>query len=159
EAVTVAVAPAIADAELRRAMHKSPGNLDAWVAYQRGLWHLSNFTSDDNVLSEKFFQEARDLDPSFSGAYVGLAIAQDQANEFAGRALLGTLNSMEALARRAVALDGADAVARSLLGHVLWRRGDLEGALAEAEHALAMAPNLAFGHHIRGTTLIFSGRP
>jgi len=39
EAVTIAVAPAIAEAELRRAMRKPPGTLDAWVAYQRGLWH------------------------------------------------------------------------------------------------------------------------
>src|SRR5262245_61516183 len=30
---------------------------------------------------------------------------------------------------------------------------------AEAEQALAAAPNLAFAHHMRGTTLIFSGRP
>jgi TolB-like protein len=39
EAVTLAVAPAIADAELHRAMRKPPGSLDAWAAYQRGLWH------------------------------------------------------------------------------------------------------------------------
>jgi adenylate cyclase len=32
-------------------------------------------------------------------------------------------------------------------------------ALAEAERALATTPNLAFGHHVRGTALIFSGRP
>src|SRR5262249_39834690 len=40
QAVTIAIAPAIADAELRRAMRKPPGSLDAWAAYQRGLWHL-----------------------------------------------------------------------------------------------------------------------
>ena len=37
EAVTLAVAPAIADAELHRAMRKPPESLDAWAAYQRGL--------------------------------------------------------------------------------------------------------------------------
>jgi len=159
EAVTIAIAPAIADAEQRRALRKPPGSLDAWAAYQRGLWHLSKFTSDDTALGEKFFQDAIDLDPNFSAAYVGLAIAQDHAAEFRGRGLLDHLTSMEALARRAVALDGADAEARSLLGHVLWRRGDHEGALAEAERALATTPNLAFGHHVRGTALIFSGHP
>jgi hypothetical protein len=40
EAVTTAIAPAIADAEQQRAMRKPPGNLDAWAAYQRGLWSL-----------------------------------------------------------------------------------------------------------------------
>jgi tetratricopeptide (TPR) repeat protein len=63
-----------------------------------------------------------------------------------------------ALARRAVALDGADAEARSHLCYALYRCGDYEGALAEAERALATTPNLAHAHHMRGATLIFSGR-
>jgi adenylate cyclase len=159
EKVTIAIAPAIADAEQHRAMRKPPGSLDAWAAYQRGLWHLSKSTPDDISLAEKFFQQAMDLDPTFSGAYGALAGAQDQAAYFQKRDLAEALRSAEALARRAVALDGADAEARSLLGHVLWRRGDYEGALSEAERALATAPNLAFAHHTLGATLIFSGRP
>src|SRR6266567_243562 len=76
EAVTIAIAPAIADADQQRAMRKPPGSLDAWAAYQRGLWHVSKATTEDNALAQKFFQRAIDLDPSFSGAHVGLAIAQ-----------------------------------------------------------------------------------
>jgi adenylate cyclase len=38
-------------------------------------------------------------------------------------------------------------------------RGDREGALAEAEQALTMTPNLASAHGWRGAALIFSGRP
>ena len=71
--------------------------------------------------------------------------AKRNAQRAVGEAVLvpETLSSFEALARRAVALDGADAAARSLLGRALRRRGDYEGALAEAEQALATAPNLA----------------
>jgi adenylate cyclase len=159
EAVTIAIAPAIADAEQQRAMRKPPESLDAWAAYQRGLWHLSKSSPDDISLAEAFFQQAINLDPTFSGAYGGLAGAQDQAAYFNKRDLVETLNSAEALARRAVTLDGADAEARSLLGHVLWRRGDYKGALSEAERALATAPNLAFAHQTLGAALIFSGRP
>src|SRR5262245_3514581 len=36
-AVTIAIAPAIADAERKRAMRRPPESLDAWTAYQRGL--------------------------------------------------------------------------------------------------------------------------
>jgi adenylate cyclase len=36
EAVTIAVAPAIDEAERR----EQQGDLDAWTAYQRGLWHV-----------------------------------------------------------------------------------------------------------------------
>ena len=56
EAVTIAIAPAIDDAELQRAMRKLPGSLDAWGAYQRALWHWSKYSRDDNELAHKFFQ-------------------------------------------------------------------------------------------------------
>jgi adenylate cyclase len=157
EAVTIAIAPAIAEAEQQRAMRKPPGNLDAWAAYQRGLWHVSKATPDDNALAQKFFQQAIDLDPNFSGVYGGLALAQNQASEFGTRGLPETLNSVEALARRAVALDSADAEARSLLSSALRMRGDHEGALAEAERALATTPNLAFAHHMLGAALTSRG--
>jgi adenylate cyclase len=158
EAVTIAIAPAIADAEQQRAMRKPPGSLDAWAAYQRGLWHASKVTPDDNVLAQGLFQQAIDLDPTLSGAYVGLAVAHAQAADFQTRSRAEMRSSIEALARRAVALDGADAEARSLLANALWGRGDYQGALAEAERALATTPNLAFAHHMLGATLIFSGR-
>ena len=159
EAVTIAIAPAIADAEQQRAMRKPPESLAAWAAYQRGLWHLSKVTTEDNALAQKLFQQSIDLDPTFSGAYVGLVMAQAQAANFLTRGRVETMRSTEALARRAVALDSANAEARSVLCDTLWCRGDYEGALAEGERALAMAPNLAVAHHMLGAALIFSGRP
>jgi adenylate cyclase len=160
DAVTVAVTPAIADAELRRAMRKPPGNLDAWAAYQRGLWHLSKATADDNEIAQGYFQQAIDLDPSFSGGYRGLVMAQfEAAAAFQKHTLSDMQRSVEPLARRAVALDGADAEARSCLGLALLLRGDHDGAVAEHERALVISPNLAFAHGERGSTLVFSGRP
>lgn len=78
-AVTVAIAPAIADAELQRAMRKPPGSLDAWGAYQRGLWRLGQFNADHTVLAARFFEQAIELDSAFAGGYSGLAAAQLQA--------------------------------------------------------------------------------
>jgi adenylate cyclase len=160
EALTTALAPAIADAELRRAMRKPPGSLDAWAAYQRGLWHLSKATADDDETAEKFFKQAIDLDSSFSGGYSALALYQLQAAAlYQKQGLADAQRSAEALARRAVALDGADAEARSCLGWALQARGEADGALAEIERALSMSPNLAIAHGHRGATLIFAERP
>jgi adenylate cyclase len=79
EAVTIAIAPAITDAEQRRAIRKPPQSLDAWTACQRGWWHLGKFTADDNALAQKFFQQAIDLDAHFAGGYTGLAFAECRA--------------------------------------------------------------------------------
>ncbi|WP_177237434.1 adenylate/guanylate cyclase domain-containing protein [Bradyrhizobium sp. Rc3b] len=159
EALTTALAPAIADAELRRAMRRPPGSLDAWAAYQRGLWDLSKATAEDDESAEKFFRQAIDLDPTFSGSYSALALYQLQAAALYQKiGLRDAQHSAEALARRAVALDGADAEARSCLGWALQARGEADDALAEIERALSMSPNLAIAHGHRGATLIFAGR-
>jgi adenylate cyclase len=99
-----------------------------------------------------------DLDPNFSGGYRGLAFTQNQTGA-SWRGLLEGLNTIEALARRAVALDPADAEARSCLGMALYKRADYEGALAEIEYALVTSPNLAIAHGIFGAILAFSGCP
>ena len=65
QATTIAIAPAIADAEQQRAMRKPPASLDAWG--QRGMWHLGKASVEDDARAEKFFQQAIDLDPMFVG--------------------------------------------------------------------------------------------
>ena len=160
EAVTIAVAPAIANAEQHRALRKPPSSLDAWGAYQRGLWHLSKASAEDNALAEKFFQRAIDFDPIFAGGYIGLAAALNRAGHlFRTRDLADAQIAQEALARRAVALDGGDAEARARLAIALHERGDREGAQAEAERALTISPNLADAHGALGVVLTFAGRP
>jgi adenylate cyclase len=126
--VTIALVPAIADAEQHRALRKPPESLDAWAAYQRGLWHLSKASAEDNALAEKFFQRAIDLDPIFAGGYTGLATALNRAgNIFETRNRTEAQSAEEALARRAVALDGGDAEARSRLALAANWRGDHQG--------------------------------
>ena len=160
ETVTIAIAPAIANAEQHRAMRKPPGNLDAWAAYQRGLWHFSKFTTNDNAIAQKFFQQAIKSDPNFAGGHWGLALAYLYAAAiFQSLSLLEALRSTEALARRAVELDSSDAAARSALSLALLSLGDTEGAQDKVELALATSPNLAIAHGILGDTLVYSGRP
>jgi adenylate cyclase len=159
EAVAIAIAPAIAGAERQRAMRRPPNSLDAWAAYQRGLWHLEKESVENRAAAETFFQRAVDLDPNFVGSHCGLAVSLA-----VGAAIYGLGNLSESLdfaersARRAVALDGADAEARVSLVHILRIRGDGDGAEAEAERALALSPNLASAHTLLGAVLIFSGR-
>jgi adenylate cyclase len=160
EAVTIAIAPAVADAEQRRAMRRPPESLDAWAAYQRGLWHFSKNTADDNALAQRFFQQAIDLDPSFAGSYTGLAYAHRRAAGVFGTLSLDDAEKLaEALVRRAVALDGNDAEARTCFSKLSMRRGDYAGALAEIERALAISPNLADAHGALGSVLTRSGHP
>jgi adenylate cyclase len=159
QAVTIAAAPAIDQAERQRAMRKPPGSLDAWAAYQQGLWHFDKATPADNALAEKFFQQAIDLDPSFADGYCGVAITRmHAATVFGTRTPADVRTSAQPLARQALALDGANALAHSCLSNALFLCGDHRGAGAEADRALALSPNLASGYWRRGAALLFSGR-
>jgi adenylate cyclase len=139
-AVTTAIAPAIADAERQRALRR-PAH-DAWNAYQRGLWHMSKATREDNRQAQQSFAKAITLDANFSGGHHGLALAQMQESGlFATLAVAQARVSIADLARRAVAIDEADAEAHACLSWALNFNGDYEGALSEAQRALLISPN------------------
>jgi adenylate cyclase len=159
QAVAIAIAPAIAQAEQQRAMRKPPENFDAWTAYQRGLWHLSSATAAGNELAEQFLRQAIDLDPNFAGAHTALAWALlTSASQFQRRTLEEVHAPAGALIYRAILLDNADADARACLAFWRFRSADGQGALIEAERALAINPNLASAHHMRGAALTHLGR-
>src|SRR4029077_4384940 len=103
---------------------------------------------------------AIELDPNFGGGYSGLALAYFKAAVAFGRGdQRAAQESVEDLARRAIALDPTDAEAHSCLAQALWARGDLVGAEAEIERVLTMTPNLASAYGVLGAVLIHSGRP
>ncbi|MDB5582674.1 MAG: Adenylate cyclase [Bradyrhizobium sp.] len=150
-ATTTAIAPAIAGAEQLRAIRKPPASLDAWGAYQRGLWHLSRGSADDNAFAGTFFLQAIELDPMFAGGYIGRSAVLARAK--------GTQGEEEAMARHAVSLDSGNAEAHARLSLALLARGDHQGAISQAEQALALCPNLAAAHGALGVVLAYAGRP
>jgi adenylate cyclase len=129
EAVAAAISPAVASAERQRARRKPPGNLNAWEAYQRGLWHLCQVTADDNQAAQEFFRQAIGLDPTFAGGYTGLSEALDRAAVvWHTRELAEAQRLAEEYARRAVSLDGNDAYAHVCLASALVMRGTFSKA-------------------------------
>jgi adenylate cyclase len=160
DAVTIAIAPAVAEAERHRAMRRSPDDLDTWGAYQRGLWHASKFSAEDNLQAQRCFRDAIASDPNFSGAYCGLAETfwQDSVM-LQRRPVAEALHAALDLARQAVARDAADAEAHACLAIGLAYAADYEGALLAARRALAMSPNLASAHRALGMALVYSGKP
>jgi len=159
QAVTTAIAPAIDQAERQRAMRRPPESLDAWAAYQCGLWHLSNATAAGNEQAEQFLQRTIDLDPTFAGGHSALAWALlTSASQFQRRTLQEVHAPAGLLVHRAVLLDNADVEARSCLSFWLFRSGDGQGALIEAERALAISPNSASAHLVRGAAMLRLGR-
>lgn len=159
QAVTVAVAPTVDAAERRRALRRPPENLDAWTAYQQGLWHLGKITAEANDQARAIFERSIELDPTFAPAYAGLSLAYGYACvHYRTIPLDEGLPRNLHFARKAVELDPADAYALTALSIASIWRGDLEAAVASAERAITLSPGFAHGHAFFGGALVFMGR-
>jgi len=159
-AVVTAIRPAVAEAELRRILRKSPESLGAWEAYQRGMWHIAKASRTDNEQAQQFLHRALSLDATFAPAYVAFAMTcLWEGQVFATRPLREAGNLTRGWAQKAVELDPNDAEAQAMLA---WAKG-MEGINEEARNgaslAVALNPNSVFANITLGVIRLFDGQP
>ncbi len=148
----------------QQARFRSAGsvNPDAYEAYLRGRYYLSNqFTMAQPLNTAKsYFEESIRKDPGFALAYSGLAdsyvylafFGQGQSPDRAYRA------AKEAL-RKAVELDDSIGEAHDTLGLLSWRfEWNWDDAEREFNRAIALAPSYSCAHEDRAEYLSFIGR-
>ncbi len=156
--VAGAIEPALAEAEQRRVLRKPPNSLDAWEAYQRGVWHFNKYAPEENQIALGFFRQAIGLDPNFAPGHYGYALALHwDIWHFSGRPLSEVQGTPRDEARIAVSLDDKDAMAHAVLAHMRMWNGEWEAAISEARTALALNPNSAFVISMLGFVLGFGG--
>jgi adenylate cyclase len=159
EALTTAINPAIADAELRRALRKPPENLGAWEAYQRGLWHASKATATDIERALEFFSISTKLDTTFASPHAMLAYFYGWGFARSGiRRMREIIKVAGEHARRAVQRDANDPTALAALSWLSKCDGDIDGALELVERAILAAPSDAVAWIAKARVLQFSGR-
>ncbi|HEY2108221.1 MAG TPA: adenylate/guanylate cyclase domain-containing protein, partial [Candidatus Binataceae bacterium] len=159
-AVITAIHPIVADAEQLRAMRKQPENLNAWEAYQRGLWHVGKFDAAENEQAKGFFQRAIALDGAFVSAYSALAMAYFfEGSQFATRPLDEAIKAAGLWAHKAVAIDPADADAQAVLAIAANWAGHGEAAWERAEQTLARNQNSPWAIGIMAGIPLNNGDP
>lgn len=159
-AVTTAIHPAVADAELRRVLRKPPENLGAWEAYQRGLWHMSKYSAADNERAIEFFHRAIAQDESFVSAYVPLVAGYYESGQTFGLRPLDEAVGLAGIwAHKAAVIDPQDAEVQGALGSVAQLSGRLDDAWDCALLALSIDPNSPRANGFKGALLVFNGQP
>ena len=158
KAAALAVATTIVDAEQRRAAWKLPADLNAWEAYQRGMWHMSKCDAAENRSARVFFQRTIELDPAYSAGYGALAWStMMSASIFSEMTIAEGCALSEPLVRKAIALDQDDTEVRARLALAALLKGDLEDAVAEAEQVLSVDESCAGALGVKGAALVYSG--
>jgi adenylate cyclase len=152
------IEPALAEAEQQRVLRKPPERLDAWEAYQRGVWHFNKYGAEDNQTAQTFFRRAIVLDPNFAAGHYGYALSlQWEIWYFSARPFSDVQELPLAEARLAIQLDDKDGTAHAVLAHMLMWRGEWEQAIAEARIAFVLNPNSSFVISMLGCVLGFGG--
>jgi adenylate cyclase len=152
------IEPALAEAEQQRVLRKPPERLDAWEAYQRGLWHFYKYAAEENKIALGFFRQAIALDHDFAPGHHGYALAlQWDIWHFSERPLSEVQGTPREEARIAVLLDDKDAMAHAVHAHMLLWGSEWEAAIAEARTAHLLNPNSAFVISMLGCVLGFGG--
>ena len=147
------------DIEAQRARRKAPGHLDAWEFYHRGVRQYDRSTRESNDEARRLFKAAIAADPEHAPAHAGLActfisdIGVGLTYDAAPTVAHGLRH-----ARRAVELDGNDALAHAVLGRLQVWAGETQVGVAALERAIALNPNLAYGYRLLGEVYAQMGR-
>ena len=159
QALIKAINPAVENAEMQRVLRKAPGDLGAWEAYQRGLWHMSKGTASDHEHARQLFKSATQFDTGFAAPFVGLALSYHfDVLTYGARAAVDAARLQHEAARTAVAIDPQDAEAHAALGMAFLAVGNLSASLSSTESALTLNRNSVLAHAVRCGALIWSRR-
>jgi len=133
-------------------------NLDAYDYVLRGMESRRRTTPEANAEAMVMFKKAIEMDPKYAGAYTELGWAHLQAWQFQWTRDPNDLERAFDLAQQALALDDSLPACHSLLSQIyLWKKEHAR-AIAEAERAVALAPNDADRYETLAEVLTWSGR-
>lgn len=153
-----ALAVKLTQAEQGRVGRAPTGVLEAYDLVLRGTEERRRATREGNAEARRLYVRALDLDPEYAVAYAGLGWSHLQSWQFLWSTDRATLERARELGERAVALDNALVEAYCLLGQIyLWQK-EHDRAIAQAERAVALAPNDAVSHETLAEILGWSGR-
>jgi TolB-like protein len=150
------IEPELGRAEYDRTKATPPENLGAWELFHRGMALIAQRTRDGNAEARRLLERSLELDPGFAPAHA--AIAWSQAEDLFFCYATHDPKDILARARRAVVLDGRDALSQLALAWALTFSRQPESAVNAARRAIALNPSFAHAYAILGRILIHSGR-
>lgn len=134
------LSPGVQDVPTRRRGTISP---EAYDCYQKGRYAYYRYEPKAFMEALSHFVEATEIDPTFANAYAQQAYCRNTLYVFGLPGADRTLDAAEALARKAIRIDGACALGYARLGWTLGYRGKPEETISAFEEALRLDPDNA----------------
>ena len=132
----------IVAAERNAAKRKPPNSLTAYDLYLLGMESAERASREGLEAAIPLLQKSLEVDPTLARAWIGLAMAYSSLAEMTGYPA-ELARARETAARKALALDPADAQAHAALATQYMDAGDPARAEAEFDKALSLNPGSA----------------
>jgi adenylate cyclase len=154
-----AMAVKLTETEKSRLGRAPTGVVEAYDLVLRGNEARYRTTREGNAEARRLFASAIDLDPEYASAYTGMSWTHLQSWQFLWSTDRQTLERARELAERALSINNTLPEACNLLGQIyLWNK-EHDRAMAQADRAVALAPNDADSYETQAEILSWSGRP
>lgn len=161
DSVVGAIEPTLRKVEMERVRRRPAENLDAYDLYLRALPQVYAFRPNDNLAALELLEKAIELDPAYAPALAYAAWCHEQ-RLVRGWSPVGQddVRTATALAHRAIAAGGGDAMALVTAGFVLVMVArDYDAGLDAARRALELNPGSGFVAMLSSAALVFGGDP
>lgn len=136
-----------------------PQNMDAWLAYQKGMYLLRTRTATAVENSIGYFQHALNLEPNYASAHAGLANAWAVLNFYTGRQRQVLMERAWAANQRALQLDHSMAEAHATRAYIrFYHKWDWPGAESAFKTAITLNPGCATAHQWYAEYLFYMAR-
>ncbi len=137
------------------ALHNRPTNdLNAWESYQKGLWHLYRFETDELDAAKTLFERSIKLDVRFSQAHARLAYVYIQMAWYRSRKERSAhVGAAMRAATQAVQIESKDPTARLALGRAHTLIGNFKEGVEQLRIAVSLDPSFAQAHFALGQAL------
>jgi tetratricopeptide (TPR) repeat protein len=147
------------DDERSRLRARPTENHEAYTLYLKGRYYWNQRTEDDIQVALDYFQQAVDLDPGYSRAWVGIADGWIFRGWYSTVAPREAFPRATSAVRQALAFDSTLAEAHASLAHIhLEFDHDWEAAEREYRRAIALDARYPVAHHWYGGFLSARGR-
>jgi TolB-like protein len=144
--IVAAVAPQFLNAEVRRVLAKREADLGSWETLMKARWHFAKFDRESNEVAQALLFDLIARDPGMGQAFSLLALTHVCALIWSWSEAGAAFAGAAAAARRALAVDGDDAVAHAVLGFTLAFERRYDEGFESLRRSLALNPSLADAH-------------